>query len=167
MDDYLGKPFTSVQLLLTMRHWLPSDAGYGAPTEFAPPPLCARAEPAPSDAIDARALDELRAVNPSRGARIVARAVGSFLGNTPLLLDRLAKASAAGDADGLQAAAHGLKSSAAHLGAQRLSALAREIEQHGRDGALEPAAVLVEAAFVEYERVHAALAPWTDAERTP
>jgi len=155
MDDYLGKPFTSVQLLLTLQHWLRGAAP-------APPPTTADAEA--ETPIDTRALDELRAVHPERGNRIVARAVGSFLGNTPLLLDRLAKAMAADDAVELHQGAHALKSSAAQLGAQRLSMLAREIEQHGRDGSLELAGSLVDAAFVEYERVRAALAPWAGPE---
>jgi CheY-like chemotaxis protein len=156
MDDYIGKPFTSVQLLLTLRHWL----------RAAPPvePATVRAVPSVESAVDERALDELRAVHPERGARIVARAVGSFLGQTPLLLDRMAKALAARDADALRAAAHSLKSSAAQLGAQRLSTLARDTEHHGRNGALEAAAPLVDAAFVEWERVRVALAPWTAPE---
>jgi CheY-like chemotaxis protein/HPt (histidine-containing phosphotransfer) domain-containing protein len=155
MDDCLGKPFTSVQLLLALRHWLAPSA----PAEAAP----AAAAPAAGEAaVDLRALDELRAVDPERGARIVARAAGVFLGNTPLLLDRIAKAADGGDADDLRAGAHALKSSAAQLGASRLSALARELEQPGRDGTLAAAPPLVEAASAEYERVREALAPWTD-----
>ncbi|RIL03948.1 MAG: hybrid sensor histidine kinase/response regulator, partial [Proteobacteria bacterium] len=118
-----------------------------------------RAAAPPAGPIDARVLDELRAVNPARGDRIVARAVGSFLSNTPSLLERLAKASAAGDPDGLHAAAHALKSSAAHLGAHRLSAFARDIEQCGRDGRADDAAPLVGAALSEWDDVRAALAP--------
>jgi HPt (histidine-containing phosphotransfer) domain-containing protein len=162
MDDYLGKPFTSVQLLLTLRHWLPAQADAqraAIPSSDAPVQLST-----PNDSVDLRALDELRAVNPARGGRIVARAVGSFLGNAPLLLDRMAKAMAASDPAGVGAAAHALKSSAAQLGAQRLSALARDIEQHGRSGALDLSRPLVEAACVEYERVQIALEPWTQPE---
>jgi len=61
--------------------------------------------------------------------------------------------------------AHSLKSSAAHLGAQRLSTLAREIEQHGRDGFAEPCVALAEAALAEFERVRVELAPLARTER--
>jgi len=159
MDDYLGKPFTSVQLLLTLQHWL--GAAPAAETA-APAPSPAADEVGPP--VDERAIDELRSVHPERGARIVARAVGSFLGNTPLLLDRMAKAMTAQDADALRQASHALKSSAAQLGALRLSSLAREIEQHARDGSLELAGALVDASFVEYERARTALSRWAGPE---
>jgi CheY-like chemotaxis protein/HPt (histidine-containing phosphotransfer) domain-containing protein len=158
MDDYLGKPFTSVQLLLTLQQWLPAAPARPASVHEAVAP-----EPA-GEAVDLHAIEELRAVNPERGGRIVARAVGSFLGNTPLLLDRIAKAVTHEDGEALHQAAHSLKSSAAQLGAHRLSTLAREIEQHGRDGTLDPARSLVDAAFVEYERVRAVLSQWADPE---
>jgi CheY-like chemotaxis protein/HPt (histidine-containing phosphotransfer) domain-containing protein len=159
MDDYLGKPFTSVQLLLMLRRWLPG------------PDAIPRSEAKPSGeiheagedhaaAIDLRVLDQLRALNPARGEQLVARVAATFLATVPAQLDALQKAATQRDADALRAVAHSLKSSAAHLGAQRLSALAREIEQHGRDGFAEPCAPLVEAAVREFERVRAALAPF-------
>jgi HPt (histidine-containing phosphotransfer) domain-containing protein len=178
MDDYLGKPFTSVQLLLTLRHWLPAQvppeshddqpaAAASHPGERrSPAARCAPGQDTGIAAIDLAALDELRAVNPARGSRIVARAVGSFLANAPLLLERMATASAAEDGAALGAAAHALKSSAAQLGGQRLSALARDVEQHARAGALALAKPLVEAAFVEWERVRITLEPWTHPERS-
>jgi two-component system, sensor histidine kinase and response regulator len=167
MDDYLGKPFTSVQLLLTLRRWLParSDAAPADETRIAEQTLAPDAAVESGAAIDLRVLADLRAVNPARGEQVVARVVATFLATVSPQLDLLQKAAAECDADALRDLAHSLKSSAAHLGAQRLSALAREIEQHGRDGFAEPAAPLVEAARSEFERVQAALAPFRSAER--
>ena len=167
MDDYLGKPFTSVQLLLTLRRWLParSDAAAAEETRIAEEPLAEEPAVESGGAIDLRVLADLRAVNPARGEQVVARVVATFLATVSPQLDRLQKAAAERDADALRDIAHSLKSSAAHLGAQRLSALAREIEQHGRDGFAEPALPLVEAARCEFERVQAALAPFCSAER--
>jgi CheY-like chemotaxis protein/HPt (histidine-containing phosphotransfer) domain-containing protein len=158
MDDYLGKPFTSVQLLLTLRRWMPARSEAEAPQPAPPAPVDVAAE---SEApIDLRVLDQLRALNPARGAQLVARVVSTFLDTVPAQLDRLQKAAAERDADALRELAHSLKSTAAHLGAQRLSALAREIEQHGRDGFAEPCVALVDAALGEFERVRAELAPF-------
>ncbi len=167
MDDYLGKPFTSVQLLLMLRRWMPARSE-ASPSEVAIPAPSAPATDAAIEShatIDLRVLGELRALNPVRGEQIVARVVATFLSSVPPQIDRLQKAAAALDADALRDIAHALKSSAAHLGAQRLSRLAREIEQHGRDGFAGPAVPLVEAARCEFERVQAALAPFRSAGR--
>jgi signal transduction histidine kinase/CheY-like chemotaxis protein/HPt (histidine-containing phosphotransfer) domain-containing protein len=162
MDDYLGKPFTSVQLLLALRRWLPArtDLAPVADARTAPSPVPLEAAVESDATIDLRVLTELRALNPARGDQVVARVVTTFLATVPSQLERLQKAAAELDADALRDVAHTLKSSAAHLGAQRLSGLAREIEQHGRDGFAEPAVPLVEAAVCEFDRVQAALAPF-------
>ncbi len=164
MDDYLGKPFTSVQLLLTLRRWMPA----GSEAEAAPLPDAragADAAAASDAAIDLGVLDQLRALNPARGEQLVARVARTFLDGVPSQLERLQKAAGAGDADALREVAHSLKSSAGHLGAQRLSALAREIEQHGRDGFAAPCVPLVEAALREFERAREVLAPLAQAGR--
>jgi signal transduction histidine kinase/DNA-binding response OmpR family regulator len=155
MDDYLSKPFTSVQLLLTLRRWLPAGAEASPPqAEEAPgAPPRARGE----EALDPRALDAIRALNPARGEALVARVVDAFLASAPAQVDGLRKAIATGDAGALRDPAHSLKSSSANLGATRLSALARELEQTSRDGVLDGAARLVEDAAAELERVRAAL----------
>jgi signal transduction histidine kinase/DNA-binding response OmpR family regulator len=155
MDDYVAKPFTSVQLLLALRRWLP---------EAPAPPAAAAAEPAhpaaDEDAVlDPRALDAIRAIDPARGARILARVAAAWLETAPAQLDALRKALARGDAGALRDPAHALKSSSANLGAQRLSQLARELERLGRDGFLDGAAALIDEAARELERVRAACAP--------
>jgi signal transduction histidine kinase/CheY-like chemotaxis protein/HPt (histidine-containing phosphotransfer) domain-containing protein len=167
MDDYLGKPFTSVQLLLTLRRWLPARSeATPAPDAGGVPDPPAREEAVETEAaIDLRVFSELRALNPARADQVVARIVATFLATVPAQLERLQKAAARLDAEALRDVAHSLKSSAAHLGAQRLSSLAREIEQHGRAGFAEPAVPLVDAARGEFERVQAALSPFQFAER--
>ncbi len=165
MDDYLGKPFTSVQLLLTLRRWLParSDATPAEEARTVAAPRAPESMLETEAAIDLRVLGALREVNPARGDQVVARVVATFLASVPPQLDRLQKAAAALDADALRDVAHALKSSAAHLGAHRLSGLARDIEQHGRDGFAASAVPLVGAALGEFERVKAALAPFRSA----
>lgn len=49
------------------------------------------------------------------------------------MLEALQQAVAAGDPVAVQQAAHTLKSSSANLGATRLSALGKTLEEHGRN----------------------------------
>jgi signal transduction histidine kinase/CheY-like chemotaxis protein/HPt (histidine-containing phosphotransfer) domain-containing protein len=171
MDDYVAKPFTTVQLLLALRRWLPEDPG-AAPhaveeAAAAPPPEPEplrepTPEPDSASVLDPRALAAIRALNPTRGEALLARVIDAFLTSAPAQLDALHKASAQADSDALRGIAHSLKSSSANLGAQRLSELARELELLGRSGRLDGAARLVEALAAEWPRVRAAL----EAERS-
>ena len=61
------------------------------------------------------------------------------------------------DADELRRAAHTLKSNGATLGAERFSALCRELEQRARDGDLEGASELVDRIEREYQPLREAL----------
>jgi len=154
MDDYVAKPFTSVQLLLALRRWLPE-----APARPAAPDGAGALPAASQSPLDPRALDAIRAIDPARGDRILARVAAAWLETVPAQLDALRKALACGDAGALRDPAHGLKSSSANLGAQRLSQLARELERLGRDGFLDGADALLDEAGRELERVRAACAP--------
>ena len=163
MDDYLSKPFTSTQLLLTLSRWLPttskSDAAPappGAQEAIVAPSAAAPAESEP--ALDPRALDAIRALNPARADLLVSRVVDAFLRSAPEQVAALARAAAVGDAEALRREAHSLKSSSANLGALRLAALAREIEARGRERRLGDGALLCEQAARELERVREALA---------
>jgi signal transduction histidine kinase/CheY-like chemotaxis protein/HPt (histidine-containing phosphotransfer) domain-containing protein len=162
MDDYVAKPFTTVQLLLTLRRWLPEPVdGPAQPAPAAAAPVPPAAEPAPAageePVLDARALESIRALNPTRGEALLARVIDALLQTAPGQIDALHKAVAQADADALRGIAHSLKSSSANLGALRLSALARELELQGRAGRLEGAAALVESLSREWERVRSAL----------
>jgi signal transduction histidine kinase/CheY-like chemotaxis protein/HPt (histidine-containing phosphotransfer) domain-containing protein len=153
MDDYVSKPFTSVQLLLALRRWLPD-----APEPASSAPREAASTPA-SAVLDPRALDAIRGIDPVRGDRILARVASAWLETAPAQLDALRKALAQGDAAALRDPAHGLKSSSANLGAQRFTELARELERLGRDGFLDGADALLDEAGRELERVREACAP--------
>src|SRR5690606_20484353 len=140
MDDYLAKPFTSAQLLLKLQRWLPEASERPAPVPAGP---AAGDEEA---VLDPHTLDSIRAIDPARGAQIRARVAAAWLDGAPRQLDALRKALAEGDAGALRDPAHTLKSASANLGAQRLVPIARELERLGRDGILDGAEALVEAA---------------------
>ena len=153
MDDYLAKPFTSAQLLLKLQRWLPEASERSAPAPAVP---VAGDEEA---VLDPHTLDSIRAIDPARGAQILARVAAAWLDGAPRQLDALRKALAEGDAGALRDPAHTLKSASANLGARHLVPIARELERLGRDGVLDGAEALIEAAARELERVRAACAP--------
>jgi two-component system sensor histidine kinase/response regulator len=83
--------------------------------------------------------------------------VDAYLESTPGLLAAMRQAAAAGDAAGLQRAAHTLKTGSANLGAPALAALCKGLEYMGKSGALEGAEVRIDAAAAAYDAVAAAL----------
>lgn len=133
MDGYLPKPFDLDQLAEQLRNWLP---GISRPDVDLPDQSdrweSAGAADAISkigngdDPIDDTALAKLADRLP---VDRMARLVGTFLGETPKLLQRMTTAAAAGDFAELRLAAHSLKGSSAFLGAGELSGSAKAVEK--------------------------------------
>ena len=97
------------------------------------------------------------ALQDTAGADFVAELVDTFLQEAPGLLEELKRALAEGDADAFRRAAHSLKSNSNTFGAQKLAALARELEINGLDP--DPACGLTAHTTLEaeYERAAARL----------
>ena len=164
MDDYLSKPFTQQQLAGVIGRWvsLPLSAArhHGdppapppAPPAASPPAPAAVRTPAPPqpachDPVNLAALDNIRALSRAGGDALVQKVVAAFVGDTPRHLAALRQSLAAGDAEALRRIAHSLKSASANIGAARLAALCRDLEQCGRAGKVDGAAPL----FAEMER---------------
>jgi HPt (histidine-containing phosphotransfer) domain-containing protein len=72
-------------------------------------------------------------------------------------LGRLRDAIGAGDGDGVARAAHGMKGSAATLGAARVAALALVMERAGREARLGDAAALIDDVDIAVEAASRAL----------
>ena len=83
--------------------------------------------------------------------------VDAYLDSTPGLFAAMRKAAAAGDAPGLQRAAHTLKTGSANMGALALAARCKELEEIGRSDVLDGAAERIAAAAIAYDDVAAAL----------
>ena len=79
--------------------------------------------------------------------------LNQFLGDSEVLVDALARALTAGDGEGLERAAHTLKSSCANVGAMILSEMCETIQIAGRAGELDSVSDTVPAAGAEYGRV--------------
>ena len=127
MDDYLAKPFTSAALRERLCHWVAGPAA-AQPAPALPGPGPAGPEPRP--VLDARALDDIRALAPQ--GDLLARMLSLFREDGPQMLARIDQAWQAGDAEAMVFACHRLASSADHLGARRLSGLARQAERQAR-----------------------------------
>ena len=143
MDDYVSKPVAFEELAATLGRWAPLVGGPAASARTAPAPL------------DGRVVDELRALD-QPGSGFLHGVIGLFLDTTPARLEALAAAARGGDAAGLRALAHGLRSSCGNVGARRMHDLCADIEQRADEGAsaLLP---LVGELLEDFGRVRAAL----------
>jgi CheY-like chemotaxis protein/HPt (histidine-containing phosphotransfer) domain-containing protein len=180
MDDYLTKPFQLDALIAMLGRWLPASPEASAPSREIGPEASAAvdgsaAKEMPSEAagaprppavapesagspIDAKALDNLRALERQGAEGIVEKAIRYYLEDAPKLMETLREAVSSADSQAVANAAHSLKSSSANLGAVRLAKLSSDLEKVGRAGATEGATALFAEAQAEYERVSVALA---------
>ena len=129
MDDYISKPVSLERLSAVLEQW-----------------LAARTEPA----VDLQVLLQLRELEADVPG-LVADVVSTFLRETPGRIDRIRSAFDSTDAAALEKAAHGLKGSAAAIGAQRLTCLCEEIERCARDGNLPECAARVSSLGATFE----------------
>ena len=151
MDDYLSKPFTQQQLAGVIGRWVALPLGaerqhhdLSAP---APAPAAARPPSPPSspsrhDPVNLAALENIRALSRDGGDALVHKVVAAYVQDTPRHLAALRQSLAGSDAEGLRRIAHSLKSASANIGAARLAALCRDLEQLGRAGRVDGAAPL-------------------------
>ncbi|MEN8260026.1 MAG: response regulator, partial [Pseudomonadota bacterium] len=155
MDDYLGKPFKPENLRKVLEHWLspkdgasPSRAAVGQKEKVSPASET-------DGLLDEDALNLIRTLQRPGKPDLVKNVVKIYLGSTPTLLQTLSEAVAANDSDAMAKAAHSLKSSSAHIGANSLAALAKEMEvrggRHSIDGVKELLA-LIEQSYGEVKR---------------
>ena len=184
MDDYLSKPFEQSQLIAILDRWLPKADGVIPPGLVSTPPsILSKSPPTRIDAatatggaippptrpagplatdpadspLDERALAQIRSMQRPGAPSLLNKIIGLYLDSSPELLQKLRDAIAGEDAGALRQAAHSLKSSSANLGATRLAALCKELEQRGREGRLEDAPCLLEELEICYARALEAL----------
>ena len=105
-----------------------------------------------SDSVDDTVLESLKELGGEDDPGLFNELVDVFLVDTPPRIDTMEAAVRDGDCEALMAAAHSLKSSAANMGAVRLSGICKLLESSSRAGesALGDA---VESARQEFEAV--------------
>ena len=107
--------------------------------------------------IDAKVLNQIRALQRPNAPNIVHKIINSYLQDAPQLLEAARQAIAQNDASTLHRTAHSLKSTSASLGALTLAGLCKELEAIGRAQTTDKAEPLLVAIEHEYEQVQAAL----------
>lgn len=105
--------------------------------------------------VDAETIESLKSLCDPGDLTLFHDLIDTFLSDSPARLEAAQAAVAAGDAEGMERAAHGLKSSSANMGALGLASLCKQIEMLGRGGQVAGAAELVARAGSEFERVRA------------
>jgi CheY-like chemotaxis protein/HPt (histidine-containing phosphotransfer) domain-containing protein len=143
MDDYLCKPVMLADLQRIIGRWL-TDAGDVDDAPSAAPGLQTSAPPVrtSTEPIDAEAFDRFRVE--VGGDEFAALFVEVFLRELDGRLAGLRRARADADAETLGRLAHTLKSTAATIGARRLSDLSRRLEAEAPDPSGPRAGILVE-----------------------
>jgi HPt (histidine-containing phosphotransfer) domain-containing protein len=131
MDDYVSKPMTPEELRTALQRWTAAPALDGPPA---------------APALERGALEAILA---STTPAFAVEIIDLFLRDTPKRLDALSAAARAGDGAGLDRVAHGLRGSAAMIGALGMAGLCSRVEalvEEGRVGeAVSAAQQLVEA----------------------
>ena len=143
MDDFLTKPVDVSLLRETLDRWVPADGDQGADADATDSHrLAARAD---TKLLDPSRLEELLDLDPGDPTMLL-RFIDRFGPNARAALAAMREHRAAGAAHELSRAAHGLKGSAANLGAARLADLCADVEHLGDDGVVvdQPALVAVE-----------------------
>jgi two-component system sensor histidine kinase/response regulator len=144
MDDYLSKPFTQAQLAGVIGRWIALPLSSSVHHDQAVPTLPPEArEVIQRDVINAKALENIRALSQQGGDALVRKVIAAYVGDVPLHLRTLRQAVGGEDADTLRRVAHSLKSASANVGAENLARLCKDLEQMGRSASVKGAATLL------------------------
>ena len=108
-----------------------------------------------SPVLDPSVIASLRDLTPPGEPDVLKELFTLFLEDVPDRIARLRAAWQAGDAVGVQRAAHSLKGSAGNIGATKLHAVCAVLDAQGRSGDLAPLAPMVASLDAEYARVAA------------
>jgi HPt (histidine-containing phosphotransfer) domain-containing protein len=107
--------------------------------------------------LDATAFAEIRAFLGEEADEVIRGLVESFRRRAPETIVRMREAAGRGDAEPLVELAHALKGLGGTIGARRVEATCAALETHGRGGALDGAASLVDRLEDEVAELERAL----------
>jgi len=105
--------------------------------------------------LDDAVIASLRQLTPPGEPDVLAEVLRLFLSEVPRRMELLRIACAAGNIEGVYRSAHSLQGSAGNIGAMRLLAVCKKLNDLGRAGDLTHSASLVDALGAEYRRVEA------------
>ncbi len=126
MDDFLVKPYDEEQMVDMLGRWLaPREVAVTGGETFATAPVPASVSEAVLDMV---AIDKIRAIAAKRGSSLLEQIVDQFRAISPPLVETMREKARDGDLQGVWQEAHNLRSSAAAIGAYRVSRCCAEIE---------------------------------------
>lgn len=168
MDTYLPKPFTYEQLENLLLELIPKTRwGDGASAELKPAgsptggtrpgiePPGPHADSDPGSRINKKSLEEIQELGQPG---FLQQIIDHYLSESPKVMAVLREAVASADSEAVKVKAHFLKSGSAHLGAEKLSELLKEMEHSARSGNLQGAAEIFTEIEIEYSLVSQELA---------
>jgi signal transduction histidine kinase/DNA-binding response OmpR family regulator/HPt (histidine-containing phosphotransfer) domain-containing protein len=158
MDDYLSKPFTQAELAGVIGRWIALPLSSSVHHDELVPTLPPEArEVIQRDIINARALENIRALSQQGGDALVQKVIQAYVGDAPQHLRTLRQAVGGQDADTIRRVAHSLKSASANVGAETLARLCKDLEQMGRNASVTGAATLLTDMEEEFQAVRQSL----------
>jgi len=147
MDDFLLKPFRKQELSEKIAKWIPS-----APlSEPAVKSSSALSEAADDVASGLKQLEE------DYGKEMVMKIVEMFIPDANARIAKIDQAIKQEDFRALEAAAHGLKSGAANIGAKEMAQLSQQLETQAELGSLGDAPEVMEKLVASWTRVRTLL----------
>jgi PAS domain S-box-containing protein len=152
MDDYISKPVSVDRLAAVLERWLTPQPVQGPPGTD---DNAISRECDPESSVDLLALARLRELEADVPG-LVADVLSTFLRETPDRIERIRTALSTADAATLERAAHGLKGSAAAVGAEQVARLAADIERCCQARLVSDCAASVEAltrAFIDAREI--------------
>ncbi len=154
MDDFVSKPFRKDDLVEALRRVIGVSGLTRSKVPDASETVPARTETASvtdGPIIDRGPLDQINDLDPNQNGELLNNIIDTYCENAEVLMRELAEAARGQDLDAAVRAAHSLKSSSANVGAQRLAALCRSMEQHGRRGDISVILENLDPAWDEYQ----------------
>lgn len=141
MDDYLSKPIKLNPLHDKLLVWLGSERA-NKPEAYALTPSLVET----LETLDGRVLNQLR----EEIGQGFFKMIGFYLEDTPLQIDQLGLALATDDHLQVRELAHGLKGASRNLGAEKLAAFARQLEEQAGQDRIENSEALLTQLRDEY-----------------
>jgi signal transduction histidine kinase/DNA-binding response OmpR family regulator/HPt (histidine-containing phosphotransfer) domain-containing protein len=163
MDDFVSKPFRKEDLIAVVQR-ITGEPGTSRPVqsgaaEVTAAPANDENAGAPAEqislhdepAIDKRSLEQINDLDPNKNGELLNNIIDTYCENAEVLMGELMQAAKDENLDAAVRAAHSLKSSSANVGAQRLAALCRSMENHGRNGDISTVLNNIDPAWKEYQ----------------
>ena len=152
MDDYLSKPFSQQTLSEMLARWCPPQHSQQATRLTAPPTTApdvaggngSTARPAPPpEPVDHTAWETIATFHRLGQPNVLHKIIGLYLTCSQAQVTQLRQALQGQEYDAIRIAAHTLKSSSVTIGAHRLAALTKQLEEACRTAHVEQADGLI------------------------